>query len=62
MSIEELSAGAAKPPQPASATTASCCERHQFVAVASVPRAGPLPGLRTYRCRVCGHVETVESD
>jgi hypothetical protein len=62
MSIDDLPTGAAKPLQPVSLPAVTCCERHQFAAVASVPRAGPLPALRTFRCRICGHVETVESD
>lgn len=47
------------PPVPAERLP-HCCEREEFAVVSSAPRAGPLPELRTYRCRRCGHVETVE--
>ena len=62
MSMENLTAEQASSPQRPSAASAACHEGHDLAPVASLPRAGPLPGLRTYRCRRCGHVETVETD
>jgi hypothetical protein len=29
--------------------------------VGTAPAVGPFPELRTFRCRRCGHVETVEA-
>jgi hypothetical protein len=50
------------PPDAAGASPAlpHCCEHADVVLVGTAPRVGPLPELRTYRCRRCGHVETVE--
>ena len=37
------------------------CDGDGLELVSSVPRVGALPELYTYRCEVCGHVETVET-
>jgi hypothetical protein len=38
------------------------CNGEALELVLTVPRVGPFPELRTYRCRDCGHVVTVESE
>ena len=35
---------------------------HYMILVRQVPRLGALPELDTYRCTVCGDVETVERE
>ena len=37
------------------------CDGERLILVSSVPRVGAMPELCTYRCDVCGHVETVEA-
>ena len=49
---------------PQSPPDLSCrvCRGQALELALTVPRVGPLPELRTYRCADCGHVVTVESD
>jgi len=37
-----------------------CTAKPMKIAFVS-PKAGPLPELWTFRCELCGHVETIEA-
>jgi len=39
----------------------ACCTGEDLELAGTAPALGPFPELRTYRCRRCGHVETVEA-
>jgi hypothetical protein len=38
-----------------------CCAGEDLTLVGTAPGVGPFPELRTFRCRRCGHVETIET-
>lgn len=46
---------------PISPGGSECCAGNDFVLVGTAPAVGPLPELQTFRCRICGHVETIET-
>lgn len=48
-------------PTPAPPAGAHCCAGEAFELVGTAPKVGPFPELHTWRCRVCGHVETLEA-
>lgn len=48
------------PPNPV--PTCNDCNGEALELVVTAPRVGPFPELRTYRCRDCGHVVTVEAE
>jgi len=50
-----------RPMPPGSPDRSACCAGEGFVLVGSAPAVGPLPELQTFRCRQCGHVETIEA-
>ena len=37
------------------------CLGEGLAPISSVPRVGAMPELVTYKCPVCGHVETIEN-
>ena len=49
-------------PSPETTPPACHCSGRALELVASTPRVGPYPELKTFRCTGCGAIVTVESD
>lgn len=49
-------------PSPETTPPACHCGGRALALVASTPRVGPYPELKTFRCTGCGAIVTVESD
>ena len=49
-------------PSPDATSPACQCDGRALELVASTPRVGPYPELKTFRCTGCGAVVTIESD
>jgi hypothetical protein len=51
-----------QPDQDEQAAPSCPCNGEKLELVLTAPRVGPFPELKTYRCRECGHVVTIEAE